>query len=55
MAASWRGGSVALVGAEGLTALYARALTVAGVAATMADGTACTLAGLTAAYRERLA
>ena len=52
MRAQWSGGPVALVGAARLTALYARALAVEGITATVADGTACTLSGLCAAYAE---
>lgn len=52
MAGRWRGRPVALIGASGLAALYARALDVAGVSAHMADGTACTLDGLRAAHAE---
>ncbi len=51
----WLGQPVALVGSPGLSARYARALAAQGVAARVLDGTACTLAGLTALYRKETA
>lgn len=52
MRAHWSEGPVALVGAARLTALYARALAVEGITATVANGTECTLSGLRAAHAE---
>lgn len=46
----WLGQEIVLIGAEKLSALYAAALTAQGAAPKIADGTATTLAGLTAAY-----
>jgi 2-dehydro-3-deoxygalactonokinase len=42
----WLGQPIALIGAERLSATYARALTAQGLAPTLLDATACTLAGL---------
>jgi 2-dehydro-3-deoxygalactonokinase len=44
----WLGQSVKLIGAETLSALYARALGLQGLQAETLDATACTLAGLSA-------
>ncbi len=51
----WLGQPVALVGAEGLSSAYARALAIQGVTARILPDTDCTLAGLTALARELLA
>lgn len=48
----WAGAQVAVIGSPRLTALYARALAVGGIAAIPADGARCTLSGLSAAYAE---
>lgn len=48
----WLGQAVALVGAEGLSSAYARALAAQGVTARVLPATDCTLAGLTALARE---
>lgn len=45
----WLGQEVLLIGAEGLAASYARALSLQGVSCKTLDATACTLAGLAAA------
>lgn len=45
----WLGQQIALVGASGMSAIYARALEFQGVPATVADGQLMTLAGLNAA------
>lgn len=50
----WLGQPVALIGSERLTASYARALAAQGMAARALDATACTLAGLTALYRNEV-
>lgn len=50
----WLGQPVALVGAEGLSAAYARALAAQGVTARILPATDCTLAGLAALAREIL-
>jgi 2-dehydro-3-deoxygalactonokinase len=47
----WLGQNVGLIGAGGLSALYARALASQAVPTTIADVTAVTLAGLSAAQR----
>ena len=44
----WLGQSVKLIGADKLSALYARALALQGLQAESLDATACTLAGLSA-------
>ena len=49
----WLGQEVKLIGAEGLSASYARALATQGLTAERLDATACTLAGL-AALRNAL-
>jgi 2-dehydro-3-deoxygalactonokinase len=46
---SWQDQPVVLIGAEGLSANYARALALQGVKSQRLDATACTLAGLSAA------
>jgi len=51
----WLGQPVALVGAEGLSSAYARALAAQGVAARILPATDCTLAGLSALALELLA
>ncbi len=48
----WLGQDVTLIGASSLTGSYAAALTAQGARPTIADGSAMTLAGLTAAYRS---
>jgi 2-dehydro-3-deoxygalactonokinase len=48
----WLGQQVAVVGATNLSQIYANALAVQGVPATVADGARMTLAGLQAAYRQ---
>ncbi len=47
----WLGRQVAIVGTHGLAETYGRALAHVGAAPIVRDGTAVTLAGLTAAYR----
>lgn len=47
----WLGQQVVLIGDAGLCALYQKGLGTQGVAATLADATAMTLAGLGAAYK----
>ena len=46
----WLGQEIALIGAESLSNLYAKALRAQGTEPKIADGAATTLAGLTAAY-----
>jgi 2-dehydro-3-deoxygalactonokinase len=46
----WLGQPIKLIGAEALSALYARALAAQGIAAETCDPTACTLAGLSQLY-----
>ena len=46
----WLGQSVKLIGADKLSALYARALALQGLQAESLDATACTLAGLSALH-----
>ena len=48
----WLGQSVKLIGAQNLSALYARALGLQGLQAETEDATACTLAGLSALYAK---
>lgn len=48
----WASGPVTLIAAPALTALYARALGLAGCTPTETDGGALVLAGLTSAYRQ---
>ena len=48
----WLGQPVKLIGAEALSALYARALAAQGVTCETLDSTACTLAGLSRLYRN---
>ena len=48
----WLGQSVKLIGAQNLSALYARALALQGLQADTLDATACTLAGLSALYAK---
>jgi 2-dehydro-3-deoxygalactonokinase len=48
----WLGQPVAIVGAAQLSTLYAKALSLQGVAARVLDGTACTLAGLASLERQ---
>lgn len=48
----WLGQPVALIGAEKLSRLYARALAAQGAAVQVLSGTACTLAGLAALARS---
>lgn len=48
----WLGQRVVLIGDDGLSSLYAAALQPEGVAAEIADGSAVTLAGLTAAHKK---
>ena len=49
----WLGQRVTLVGAEKLSAAYARALAAQGIAAERMNATDCTLAGLAALAPER--
>ncbi|MFA3916256.1 2-dehydro-3-deoxygalactonokinase [Ruegeria hyattellae] len=49
--AYWLGQQVALIGATGMSAIYAKALELQGVPATVADGQRMTLAGLNAARK----
>jgi 2-dehydro-3-deoxygalactonokinase len=46
----WLGQPIKLIGAEALSALYARALSAQGITAESYDPTACTLAGLSRLY-----
>ncbi|MEP5731012.1 MAG: 2-dehydro-3-deoxygalactonokinase [Sulfitobacter sp.] len=48
----WLGMNIAILGANALSAPYARALKTQGAPATIADAERMTLAGLTAAYRQ---
>ena len=48
----WLGQQIAIVGATSLSQIYADALALQGVPATVADGARMTLAGLQAAYRQ---
>ena len=48
----WLGQRVKLIGAEALSALYARALAAQGITAETYDPTACTLAGLSQLYQS---
>jgi 2-dehydro-3-deoxygalactonokinase len=48
----WLGQSVKLIGADKLSALYARALALQGLQAECLDATACTLAGLSALHAQ---
>lgn len=48
----WLGQPVALIGSEGLSATYARALAAQGAEARILPGTACTLAGLASLFRQ---
>ncbi|MEX0351567.1 MAG: 2-dehydro-3-deoxygalactonokinase [Paracoccaceae bacterium] len=47
----WLGQQIALIGASGMSAIYAKALELQGVPATVADGQRMTLAGLNAARK----
>jgi 2-dehydro-3-deoxygalactonokinase len=49
----WLGQPIALIGAEKLSALYARALAAQGAAVQILPGTACTLAGLAQLARSK--
>ncbi|WP_334060985.1 2-dehydro-3-deoxygalactonokinase [Limimaricola cinnabarinus] len=49
----WLGQQIGVIGAGGLASLYVRALGTQGAPATQANGTAATLAGLTAAWKQR--
>ncbi len=49
----WLGQQIGVIGAGGLGSLYVRALATQGAPATQANGTAVTLAGLTAAWKQR--
>lgn len=49
----WLGQQIGVIGAGGLARLYVRALAAQGAPATQANGTAATLAGLTAAWKQR--
>lgn len=48
----WLGQNVAIIGADALSSIYADALLLQGVRATLTDGQELTLAGLTAAYQQ---
>lgn len=48
----WLGQPVALIGSEGLSRSYARALAAQGAEARILPGTACTLAGLASLFRQ---
>ena len=50
----WLGQRIAIIGAPGLSALYAAGLRTQGVSAELADGEKMTLAGLTAAYNQMI-
>ncbi|EEW27037.1 2-dehydro-3-deoxygalactonokinase [Rhodobacter ferrooxidans] len=50
----WLGQSVALIGAEGLCATYARALAAQGIAARQLPAAACTIAGLSRARTPKV-
>ncbi|WPY94244.1 2-dehydro-3-deoxygalactonokinase [Limimaricola variabilis] len=49
----WLGQQIGVIGAGGLASLYVRALAAQGAPATQANATATTLAGLTAAWKQR--
>ncbi|EYD70754.1 2-dehydro-3-deoxygalactonokinase [Limimaricola hongkongensis] len=49
----WLGQQIGVIGAGGLAGLYVRALGAQGAPATQANATAVTLAGLTAAWKQR--
>jgi 2-dehydro-3-deoxygalactonokinase len=51
----WLGQQVSIIGAEGLSASYARALQIQGVTARLLPATACTLAGLASLYQPMAA
>ncbi len=49
----WLGQQIGVIGAGGLAGLYVKALAAQGAPATQANGTAVTLAGLAAAWKQR--
>jgi 2-dehydro-3-deoxygalactonokinase len=51
----WLGQAVSIVGAEGISASYARALQTQGITARLLPATACTLAGLSSLYQPEAA